>query len=253
MNDKGNIILITGRNAVGKTTASKHLRDKCVQSDLFCEDKTISDALSLLKTMQGDDEQGGFHHTHNWCESKEYNRGHSHRLRQPVLPFTVLDNTLPDAMLLDFFTELSEIPQTNIIYIAEWAAGSNTNPKDTSASEIDYSYEKVRGMLEEEKLPVDWLTKVHSVIHLTASDENRCLFNEQRYVPCLEEMLDGTTSWPIQRKILQFYGYDDFSEIEDVFRDRNIPIFEIANDGSSALFEKKLDSVFRRLFTLSHV
>lgn len=253
MIDKRNIILITGRNAVGKTTASNYLRDQCASLAVPCESRTISDALSLLKAMQIDDEQGGFHHTHSWCASTEYNRGHSHHPSQPILPFTVLDNVLPDAMLRDFFTELSEIPPTNRIYIAEWAAGSNTNAKNTSASEIDYSYAKVRRILQNEELPTCWLAQVRLVIHLVVNDENRLLFNDNRYTPCLEEMLEGTASWPTQRKILQFYGNDDFFEIKEFFQCKKIPMLEVVNDGTQSFFEEELDRVVRQLFTPSLV
>lgn len=248
MSDRRNIILITGRNAVGKTTASNYLRERCVSSGLPCESKTISDALSLLKAMQKDDEQGGFHHTHDWCEAIDYNEGHSHDRSQPVLPFTVLGNTLPDAMLRHFFTELSEIPQIDRIYIAEWAAGSNTNPENILASEIDYSYAKVKRMLQNDELHTRWLTQVRLVIHLVASDENRYLFNDNRYTPYLEEMLDGTASWRTQRKILQFYGKDDFAEIEDIFQRMEIPVIEVVNDGTQSFFEEKLDRLARQLF-----
>lgn len=253
MSDRRNIILITGRNAVGKTTASNYLRERCASSSLPCESKTISDALSLLKAMQKDDEQRGFHHTHDWCEATDYNEGHSHDLSQPMLPFTVLDNALPDAMLWDFFTELSNIPPADTLYIAEWAAGSNTNPENISASEIDYSYTKVKRMLQTDELPTCWLDRVRLVIHLVASDENRRMFNEKRYTPCLEEMLDGTVSWPLQNKILQFYGNDDFAEIEDIFQKMGIPVIEVVNDGDHSFFEEKLAHVISQLFALSPV
>lgn len=253
MSDKRNIILITGRNAVGKTAASNYLREQCVSSGLSCECRTISDALSLLKAMQKDDEQGGFHHTHDWCEAADYNVGHSHDQSQTMLPFTVLDNALPDAMLWDFFTELSEIPQIDRIYIAEWAAGSNTNPKNTSASEIDYSYAKVKRMLQDDKLPSHWIAQVCLVIHLIANDKNRLIFNEKRHTPYLEDFLDGTVSWPTQRKILQFYGNDDFAEVEGIFQSMRIPIIEVVNDGTQSFFEEKLDRVARQLFSPSLV
>jgi len=241
-----NIVIITGRNVVGKTVASNYLRDWCLSRDISCEHKPNSDALSLLKALQSDDKSGGFHHTHDWCESTEYNAGHSHQPFEPILPFTVIGNTIPDAMLLDFFTELTKIPRESKMYFVEWAAGSNTNPENTSASEIDYSYTKVKRMLQEGSLPNAWLAQVHSVIHLIASDEKRLTFNEERQTAYLEEILDGIASWPTDRKILQFYGNDDFSEIKDIFMD--IPVYEVTNDGSNSFFETKLNDLAHELF-----
>jgi hypothetical protein len=249
MNESCNIVVVTGRNAVGKTTATTYLRYWCLSHGIPCERHAITDAQSLFKAMQLDDEVGGLHHTHEWCLSgnTDYYIGHTHQEYKPILPFTVIGNKIPDAMLDDFFTKLSQVPRSDTIYFVEWAAGSNTNPTNTSASEVDYSYTKVKRMFHEGSLPTSWLEQVHSVIHLEASDELRIDFNERNYIPCLEEILNGTGSWPISQMVLRFYGIDDFSEIKDIFKVRNIPVYDLQNDGSE-FFEKELESLAQNLF-----
>jgi hypothetical protein len=252
MDMKRNIILITGRSAVGKTTAAKYLRDQCFLHNIPCEDRVISDALSLLKVLQKDDDNGGFHHTHEWCEPSEHGTGHSHLESPSMLPFIVTDNTLPDDMLSDFFTELKNIPGNDKIYIAELAGGAK--PAD-SESEIDYSYAKIARILREQelsgerKLPVDWLNHVYLVIHLVATDENRLVFNEKRSVFSSEDVLDGVASWQTDTKVLEFYQRDDFDEIEDILNAYDIHIYTIRNDGSNSLF-KKLDELILSLSSI---
>lgn len=251
MNGSRNIVIITGRNVVGKTLASNYLRDWCFLQRIPCEQKAISDAQSLFKAMQLDDEMGGFHHTHDWCkarEYKEYNEGHLHEPTQSMLPFKVIGNKLPDDMLFDFFTELTRIPGTKQLYFVEWAAGSNMNPMGLSAHEVDYSCSKVKRMLQDGSLPSSWLTQVHSVIRIIASNEKRFTFNEMRHIPTLAEIEYGTASWATDNEVLQFYGKDDFIEIEEIFRNRDIPVHSIVNNESASSFEKKLHDLAYELF-----
>jgi hypothetical protein len=181
MNESGNIVVVTGRNTVGKTTTTNYLRNWCLSQGIPCDRQAITDAQSLFKAMQLDDEVGGLHHTHEWCHSgnTDYYSGHDHQDYRPIIPFTVFGNKIPDAMLEDFFTKLSQVPRSSTIYFVEWAAGLNTNPMNTSASETDYSYKKVKRMFHEESLPASWLEQVYSVIHLEACDELRNSFNER--------------------------------------------------------------------------
>jgi hypothetical protein len=59
--------------------------------------------------------------------------------------------------------------------------------------------------------------------------------------------LDGTGSWPISQRVLRFYGIDDFSEIEDEFQVRNIPVYNVQNDGSKS-FKKEIERLAQNLF-----
>jgi hypothetical protein len=241
MDTQRNIILITGRSAVGKTTAAKYLRDQCILHNIPCEDKVISDALSLLKALQKDDDNGGFHHTHEWCKPSEHGTGHTHLEFSSMLPFIVTDDILPDNMLSDFFMELKNIPWTDKFYIAELAGGAMSAD---SESEIDYSYAKIARILrgqelsEGKKLPIDWLNHVYLVIHLIATDENRLVFNEKRSVFSSEDVLDGVVSWQTDTKVLEFYQRDDFGEIENILKEHDIHIYTIKNDGSNSLFKE---------------
>jgi hypothetical protein len=245
MDESRNIIIITGRSAVGKTIAANYLRDQFALRGVPCEDKVISDAFCLFKALQDDDEQGGLHHTHEWCETLK--AGHSHSQLEPPLPFKVLDNTLPDTMLRNFFTELTNIPSTNKIYIAEWAAGASS----VNSKEIDYSYKKVKRMLQEKILADGWLAHVQLVIHLMTTDENRLLFNSKRHIPSLEKILDGAASWKTQREVLEFYQDDDFFEIREFFSQKQISIHDLTNDGSNSFFEKKLDKIINELLLVN--
>jgi hypothetical protein len=253
MNEMRNIIIVTGRSAVGKTTTSNYLRNIFASQKIPCEEHVISDALSLIKMVELDDKQGGLHHTHDWCKPTTYQKGHSHQLSQPILPFTVLDNTLPDAMLFDFFTELTKIPKTDTIYIAEWAAGLNNNPKDTLFSSIDYSYAKINEMFRKGILPTHWIKQVISVVHIVASDESRFTFNEKRNIPCSEKMLDGTMSWYTPEEILRFYDEDDFINIIPFFQKNDAHIYEITNSGNSNFFKELLYDFASHLFSFSSV
>ena len=104
-------------------------------------------------------------------------------------------------------------------------------------------------MLQNGDLPTGWLTQVHSVIHILASDENRFTFNGTRDIPRLEEILYGTASWTTDREVLEFYGEDDFKQIEDIFRDRNITVYPIINNESISSFVGSLHSLAQILFS----
>ena len=101
------IIIVTGCNAVGKTTASNHLRKLATSYNIPYESKIIADSQCLLEAMEKDDREYGLHHTHDWCET--YKNGHRHDRDQPIFPFTVTDNLLPDRMRKNFFKKLKNI------------------------------------------------------------------------------------------------------------------------------------------------
>ncbi len=232
------IIILTGCNSVGKTTASNYLREWVTAHKILHERRFIVDSRCLFEVMLLDDKSGGFHHTHAWCEKDS--KGHTHNLDKPIFPFTVTDNEMPDSMRLSFFTKLTELPRTGKVWFAEWAAGVNTNPLHDSASIVDYSYAKVKRILQEGGLPSGWLERVYAVIHLIADNSVRFSLNEQRLVPSSAEpeaIEKGTAFWLKDEKVLQFYGRDDFSEIEKLFQDTGIPIYTIENDGGNRFFE----------------
>ncbi len=242
------IIILTGCNAVGKTTALNYLRTWVASQKIPHESRAFADSHLLFEAMRLDDQAGGFHHTHDWCAKNS--EGHTHNLDEPEYPFTVIDNEMPNSMRINFFTKLTECQRTGKIWFAEWAAGVNTNPLFDPASLIDYSYATVNRMLRQEKLPTDWLERVYAVIHLIANNSVRFSLNKQRSIPSSadpEAIEEGTAFWLKDEKVLRFYGRDDFSEIEALFQKIGIPIHTVQNDGSSHFYEQ-LERIAAALF-----
>jgi hypothetical protein len=251
--DERDIIIVTGSNAVGKTTTTNYLRAYAKSHSIPHEQGGIADSQSLFEMMRLDDKAGGLHHTHDWCAKGS--RGHSHSHNEPEVPFTITDNELPDAMRKHFFTNLTILPKTGTKKFVEWAGGVNINPPHDPTSVIDYSYATVKRIVQERSLPTDWLKRVFAVIHLTANRRVRFMLNKRRPLPSSdypEEIETGTVFWQKDERILGFYGCDDFSEIESLFRELAIPIYSIQNDGDKH-FYTHLKSVAEKLFLPSIV
>jgi hypothetical protein len=247
------IIIITGCNAVGKTTTSNYLRKYATLHKIPHENKIVADSHLLFEAMRLDDNAGGFHHTHDWCVKDS--AGHTHNQDKPEFPFTITDNELPNKMRIHFFTRLTVLPKTSDIWFVEWAGGVNTNPLHDPKSAIDYSYATVKRMLQKGSLPNCWLERVFAVIHLRANSRVRFFLNERRAIPFfahLEEIEKGTAFWKKDEKVLRFYGYDDFYEIESLFLDAGIPIYTIENDGGDS-FYNNLEAIADTLFLPSIV
>src|SRR5436305_8938337 len=145
--NKRDIIIVTGCNAVGKTTASNHLRELATKFNIPHENIIIADSQCLFEAMQKDDRAHGLHHTHDWCDAGD--EGHVHDIDRPVFPFTVTDNELPDRMRKSFFKKLAKLQGTNKFWFVEWAGGVNINPD----SPINYSYFHVKCILEKGNIP----------------------------------------------------------------------------------------------------
>jgi hypothetical protein len=238
------IIIVTGRNAVGKTTASNYLRKLATSHNIPYESKIIADSQCLFEEMEKDDRTHGLHHTHDWCKAEE--QEHIHDEDKPIFPFIVTDNELPNRMRKRFFKKLTKLPYTNKFWFVEWAGGVNTSTNKS----IDYSYSQVKYMLEKEKLPNKWLKRVQAVVHVTAENEIRFALNKQRSVPfsaCPEAIENGTAFWQKNERVLEFYGEDDFCEIEDLLKDAGINISMIENNGNSCFFET-LDKIAPKIF-----
>lgn len=242
------MIIVTGCNAAGKTTTSNYLRTWAKLHNIPHEDKIVTDSQYLFEAMQEDDQAGGLHHTHDWCMTGA--QGHSHCSDQPLFPFTVTDNELPNQMRQQFFTKLTALSKTGKLWFVEWAAGVNTNPREDPASCIDYSYAKVKRMLHEESLPDSWLKRVRAIIHLEADFDVRLRLNKRRSIPALarpEALEQGTAFWLKNERILRFYGFDDFDQIEDRLQAAGVSIYALENDGGSRFYQS-LESVANALF-----
>lgn len=232
--DPCDLIIVTGCNAVGKTTASNYFRNWAESHQIPYGDRIIADSQFLFEAMQSDDKAKGLHHTHDWC--KPGVRGHSHDDGQPEFPFRVIDNELPNKMRKRFFKKLTKLRSRGKIWFVEWAGGVNTNPD----SSIDYSYARLKCMLEEGMLPTKWLKRVRAIIHVTAEQQVRCALNKQRSVPFCprpEAIENGTAFWQKDERVLRFYGRDDFIEIQSLFEKAGIKVYTINNIGSSRFFE----------------
>lgn len=246
--NKPDIIVVTGCNAVCKTTASIYLRKLANLCNIYYENCIIADSQCLFEAMQLDDQAGGMHHTHDWCTTSI--QGHSHYLDQPVFPFTVTDDELPNMMRQQFFSKLTALPRTGKLWFVEWAAGINTNPPDDPASCIDYSYSLVKRMFHDGTLPDGWLKRIKAVIHLEADNHVRFELNKKRRIPSsarVEAIETDTAFWQKDKRVLRFYGRDDFSEIKGLLQDAGIPIHNLKNDGGNS-FYKGLAKIAGALF-----
>src|SRR5271169_3039928 len=125
ISNERDIIIITGCNAVGKTTASNYLRKYAILHHISYENKIVADSQLLFEAMRLDDSAGGYHHTHDWCVKDS--EGHTHNQGEPEFPFMITDNELPNRMRINFFTQLTVLPKTDDIWFVEWAGGVNTN------------------------------------------------------------------------------------------------------------------------------
>ncbi|GAC1557741.1 MAG: hypothetical protein NVS2B2_15440 [Ktedonobacteraceae bacterium] len=240
------IIIVTGCNTVGKTSASCHLKERIAPQHTFSMSQHVADSQSLLEAMQQDDRTGGFHHTHDWCVKGS--KGHSHEHGKALFPFTVLDNKLPNDMRTHFFEKLVSLSATGELWFAEWAAGVNTNSSPLSL--IDYSYATARKTLEETNMSSCLLKRILAVVHIEAEMPVRSRLNRQRSLPStsiVEEIQHGTAFWQKDEIVLQFYGKDDFYTIADMFKDEGIPMYTIKNDGTPRFFNEQLAKVEQAL------
>ena len=188
------IILITGCNVVGKTTAIYHLTKYIGIEKVHCN--TVTDSRYMLGAIRQDDKSDGLHHTHGWCNKS--NVGHKHRSEEnePMFPFTVTDNTIPDATFDLFFTALNRLPHiSNKIYLVELAGGKNTLPASDPSSTVDYSYTKIKKMYLDNPKYQAWLARVHAVIHITADDEIRQNLKDKRLMHYPKDIAKDTASW----------------------------------------------------------
>lgn len=60
---------------------------------------------------------------------------------------------------------------------------------------------------------------------------------------------EGTGKWKKSEEVLRFYGKDDFEEsgLADFFRQHDIPVYTVVNDGTPRFFER-LSNVFNKIF-----
>jgi hypothetical protein len=240
-----NIIIITGQNSVGKTTAFNILSQEANGYGISYETQPVSDFLHLLNNVRKDDEAGGFHHYHEWTAEKK--GGHSHRNKEPEVPFIVIGNKVIDGMFSDFFAFLSELPQSKNIYFAEWTSGININPPYEPASQVDCSFKKIAQSLQSGFLQRAWLNRVKAVIHPIADKDTRYDLNERKHSFLLQDLEEGNISPKKPRQVLDIFGKDDFSEIEGLFHSKNIPTYTIQNDANT-LFIENLQEISKELF-----
>src|SRR6266566_4233190 len=222
--NKPDIIIVTGCNAVGKTTASNYLRKLATSHKIPHENSIIADSQCLFEAMQLDDNTGGYHHTHDWCANDSGR--HNHNLGQ------------------------SELPRTEKLWFVEWAGGVNINPRNDPSANIDYSYAAVKRMIQKGEIPTDWLYRIKAVIHLKAKRSVRFSLNRIRSVPTSAEpaaIEAGTAFWQKDERVLKFYGRDDFSKIKRFFKKTGIPVYNVKNDGERYFFEsleKEVEVIF---------
>lgn len=240
-------LLLVGVTSTGKTTSTEILKEFARSKNIPHEKRTLSDAQSIIRSVKEDDELGGYHHTHTWCIDK--NNGHHHKNDEPIVPFIVTDNVIPEKMMRDFFKCLETTPITGKIYFVEWAGGINTYPKSDVLSKIDFSYTKTHKLIKNGTLPHKWLDRVISIIHLLANDDTRLLLNKK--TPSFVDTAQAPyqVGWKRDEVTLRFFGSDDYgsSGLRTSFNKRGIKTYKIKNDASIA-FYGKLKRISERIF-----
>jgi hypothetical protein len=245
MNNCRNIVIIAGQNSVGKTTTFNVLTKEAKQIGIPYYHQPFSDLFFMLNTLKADDKQGGLNHYHEWCAHK---MGiHTHDEGQAELPFIITDNKIIDEMFSDFFSDLAVSSSEKLLF-AEWTGGRNINPAGEPASGADFSFERIGRMLQEGRLPTDWLDRVRAVIHVTAKKSIRYALNEGKHTDSIEEIITGTISPKKGAIVLDIFGEDDFLQVEGFLQNRDIHIYPIENDGTCRFYEQ-LREVSRRFFT----
>ncbi len=229
------IILIIGQNAVGKTTAFRYLTWIAEQRGIVYEHKPISDFFFLLQQTLIDDERGGFHHYHNW--SKVKSGGHSHANGEPTIPFAVTHNDLVDGMQEEFLHAITLLPRLEKLQFVEWTGGINTNPLEEPASHVDFSFNRVAKKMQEDLLPLQWIERVHAVIHISAQTTTRFFFNTKDSTDQSSQILSGQVSARRISTVLNLFGYDDFAKIEPFFRRAGVRfVFSVCNRGDDGFY-----------------
>jgi len=230
------IILIIGQNAVGKTTAVRYLTWIAEQRGIVYEPKPISDFFFLLKQTLMDDERGGFHHYHNWSKVKSY--GHSHVNGEATIPFAVTHNDLVDGMQEEFLHAITLLPRFEKLRFVEWTGGINTNPPEEPVSQVDFSFNRIAKKMQEDLLGVQWIARVHAVIHISAQTTTRFFFNTKDSDDQPSQILSGQVSARRISTVLNLFGHDDFSKLEPFFKKAGVRfIFNVHNKGDDEFYE----------------
>jgi hypothetical protein len=230
------IVLIIGQNAVGKTTAFRYLTWIAEQRGIVYEPEPISDFLFILKQALMDDERGGFHHYHNWSEAKI--GGHSHKNGEATIPFAITHNDLVDGMQEEFLQTITLLPRFGKLRFVEWTGGINTNPPEEPASRVDFSFNRVAKKIQEDLLPIEWVERVHAVVHISAKAATRIFFNTKDSEDQSSQILSGHASARRMPTVLNLFGHGDFYKIEPLFKKAGVRlVFDVCNKGDGDFYK----------------
>jgi len=114
------LILVAGRNCVGKSTAIGQIKETLRQKGVDCDEVPFSLYKTLLNKTIEDDGTGGKNHFHPVPGKpeptlEEVLKGHTHiNGNPPTEPFTTVGKTLDDKMLFDLFQSLSNLPYIKV-------------------------------------------------------------------------------------------------------------------------------------------
>lgn len=229
------IFLVVGPSAAGKTEILNALRNICSLHRIPYVATAASDSHTILDRMREDDRDGGSNHTHGWCET--YSQGHEHFNSESTIPFTVTSNIIPNLMYGDFFRLLGRLPHTNQLRFAEWSGGVNTNPREEPASFADLSFGRIARKLFDGEYDSSWISRIRAIIHPITDWETRYALNASRGMPSPWQIQEGTASWKLSDAAMNIFGEDDFEAIQHEFLSREVPVYEIHNDGDEGLRE----------------
>lgn len=237
------LLLITGANTAGKSSTIKFLSFLCEKYSVTTGEKPVSDAQAIVSALQEDDKNGGLNHYHPWTDKLV--RGHSHNNNEPLFPFTVFDNSIPEKMYITLFKKLNSLPFKKALTFVELAGGKNVLPSSHPSSVVDHSYQKVLTLLNENKTNSLWLKRVKAVFHLYANNSLRTHLNKSLSLPIKKDIEKGIASWPKHQDALDIYGEDDFtfSGMDKYLTSLKVPVYHIENNGTEE-FYKKLEDIF---------
>jgi hypothetical protein len=91
--------------------------------------------------------------------------------------------------------------------------------------------------MQEDLLPLEWIERVHAVIHISAQTTTRFFFNTKDNNDQSSQILSGQVSARRISTVLNLFGHDDFAKIEPFFRRAGVRfIFDVCNRGDDGFY-----------------
>src|SRR5205085_8886753 len=130
------------------------------------------------------------------------------------------------------------LPRFSKLRFVEWTGGINTNPSEEPAAQVDFSFNRVAKKIQEDLLPIQWVERVHAVIHISAETTTRIFFNTKDSDEQSSQILSGHASARRMPTVLNLFGHSDFYKIEPFFKKTGVRLIcHICNKGDAGFYE----------------